>query len=564
MTQPSLNEYATLAGQGLLRLDQLFQKSEELQNIGLVKEALALYRLWLDNTQDTNRYIALFNYGSLLQSDGNLTEAQAIYRQCIENHPQLAQATINLGLILEKTGQQDEAIAQWLKLVEPKNAQTTQDPAMRVMALNHIGRVYENKRDYELAEQQLEKSLAIDPKQAGVLQHWIHIRQKACQWPVYKHLPHISKNQMLMCTSPLAMLALHDDAGLQLLAAKNFVHRTYDFEEKFLSKGVKYEHEKTRIGYVSGDLCVHAVGLLLASVFESHDKEKFDLYAYDFSPEDGSAQRQRLKSSFVKCHDIRHMKDREVAELILSDEIDILIDLHGLSSGARPEIFAMHPAPTQGTYLGFIGTTGMTWFDFVLTDKYAMPDELAPYFTEQPVFLDQSFIPLVNNESDIRHATRSEFALPEDAFVMAAFGNVYKITPDMFCSWANILKRLPEAILWLIDDNATTTRNLQAHAVSHGLDLARLKFTPRAAHAEFLAKIKLADVFLDTYPYNCGSTTNDVIQAGTPIVTLSGKTMVSRMGGSILTHLGMTSNIAHNYNEYENKVVEIAAHRLSR
>jgi predicted O-linked N-acetylglucosamine transferase (SPINDLY family) len=328
------------------------------------------------------------------------------------------------------------------------------------------------------------------------------------------------------------------------------VERTYGFKEEFLSKGREYRHERLRIGYVSGDLCVHAVGLLLPELLEGHDKSKFEIYGYDFSPEDGTAHRERLKKAFDHLRPIHTLTDRQVAELVLADEIDVLIDLHGLSSGARPGIFALHPAPKQGTYLGFIGTTGMPWFDFVIADRYALPEELTPYFTEKPLYVEGSFIPLTRDDTPVREATRAEFGLPDDAFVMAAFGNVYKITPEMFETWMEILKVIPRAVLWLIDDNPTTTANIKKHAFAAKADLSRILFTARSAHSEYKAKLTLADVFLDNFPYNCGSTNNDVINANLPIVTRSGLSLVSRMGGSLMNELDIPELINNSTNEY--------------
>jgi predicted O-linked N-acetylglucosamine transferase (SPINDLY family) len=403
----------------------------------------------------------------------------------------------------------------------------------------------------------LEQSLALNPKQPGVIQHWVHIRQKACAWPVYKPLPNITQNEMLMATSPLAMLALTDDPVQQLLTAFAFVERTYGFKEEFLSKGRQYHHDRLRIGYVSGDLCVHAVGLLLPELLEGHDRTKFEIYGYDFSPEDGTAHRERLKKTFDHLRPIHALTDRQVAEQVLDDEIDALIDLHGLSSGARPGIFALHPAPKQGTYLGFIGTTGMPWFDFVIADRCALPEELTPYFTEKPLYVEGSFIPLTRDETPVREATRAEFGLPEDAFVMAAFGNVYKITPEMFATWMEILKEIPRAVLWLIDDNPTTTINLKKHVAKHGLETSKIFFTKRSVHYEYKQKIKIANIFLDNFPYNCGSTTNDVLNSGTPIVTLNGRSLVSRMGKSILENNDARELIANTMEEYKKIVIDI-------
>ena len=533
-----------------MQLAELFTTCEQLQQAGKADEALHTYKTWLDASTDPNRFMGWFNYGSLLQSTGNTQAAEGAYRQCLAAQPRFPQALINLGLTLEKLGKRDEALQQWASLVSQRYLQDAPPSDMITMALNHIGRVKEELKQYDLAEQALEQSLAIDPKQTPALQHWIHIRQKSCAWPVYKPLPNISQNAMLMATSPLAMLALTDDPVQQLLTAFAFVERTYSFKEEFLSKDRVYNHAKLRIGFVSGDLCVHAVGLLLAELIEGIDRTKHEVVAYDFSPEDGTAHRARLKNAFDHIRPIHTLTDRQVAEQVLEDEIDVLIDLHGLSSGARPGIFALHPAPKQGTYLGFIGTTGMPWFDFVIADKYALPEELTQYFTEKPLYVEGSFIPLTRDETPVREASRSEFGLSDEAFVMAAFGNVYKITPEMFSTWMELLNEIPSAVLWIIDDNPTTTANLKAHAVAANADLNRIQFTPRTTHIEYKAKLRLADVFLDTFPYNCGSTTNDVVQAGVPIVTMSGRTLVSRMGGGILNSLGLSELTTDSYENY--------------
>ena len=539
-----------------MRLDELIQQTYALQEAGRFQDALALYETWLSTADAPNKYVALFNCGSLLQSLGHLTNAEAMYRECLVAHPQLAQAAINLGLVLEKQGRTDEAQQQWAQVVSQGLLANGTDKDMQVMALNHMGRLYENQKKYDLSEQALIQSLGINPKQTGVLQHWIHIRQKACKWPIYQSLPNISANEMLMSTSPLAMLSLNDDPALQLLCAHAFVGRTYSFKEERLCAGI-YHHPKIRIGYVSGDLCTHAVGLLLADFLEAHDREKFEIHAYDFSPDDSTAYQARLRATFDHRHLIHQLNDQAVAQKIYADEIDVLIDLHGLSSGARPGIFALHPAPLQGTYLGFIGTTAMPWFDFVITDRYALPEELATYFVEKPLYLDGSFIPLNRDDNLLRVASREEFGFADDAFIMAAFGNVYKINEELLTSWSNILKRINHAVLWLIDDNEVTTRELKKQLKLLGVDEHQFVFTPRSTHSEYQSRIKLADIFLDSFPYNCGSTTRDVLNCGTPIVTRSGRTMVSRMTGSLLKALDLRELITHTAQAYEDLVVSL-------
>ena len=558
-----VTEKTPQAAGGLLKLslEQLIGLTEAAQRNGQPEQAINLYREWTENSRHPQRHLALFNFGSLLQSTGNVTDAIATYQHCIALQPAFARAHINLGLALESAGNSSEALNTWSRVVVAQYLNSDADKSLVVAALNHIGRVQEIQKRYDLAEAALEQSLRLDPLQPGVIQHWVHIRQKACRWPVYVPLPGISMHKMLMYTSPLAQLAVDDDPLKQLLVAASFVERTYSFKQEHLAAQRKYRHAKLRLGYVSGDLCVHAVGLLLAEFLEEHDRSKFELYGYDYSREDRSPHRERLKNAFEHLRPVGHLQDRQVAALVMQDEIDILIDLHGASSGARPGIFALHPAPLQGTYLGFIGTSGMPWFDFVIADRYVIPDEVTPYFTEPPLYVDGSFLPLTSHRPEPRAANRSEFGLPADGFVMAALGNVYKINEPLFKVWLDILREVPDAILWLVDDNAMATANLRNYAKQAAVDPARIIFTPRVGHDDFRSQLRLADAFLDTFPYNCGSTTNDVMEAGIPMVTLSGRSMVSRMGGSILKSLGQSHMIASTLDEYKSLIVQLATNR---
>jgi len=543
--------------QGQMPVSELVQHAEQLQQSGHLQAASNLYALWLAHHQDPRKHLIWFNHGSLLQQLGALPQAQVAYEQAIALSPGFAQAHINLGLVLEKQGQSDKAIAAWARLTGQRYAHEPVAPDMLTTALNHIGRLHENNKNYRHALEALEHSLQVNPKQTGVIQHWVHIRQKACEWPVYKPLPGISKNEMVMATSPLAMLALTEDPLLQLLSSHAFVARTYGLKEEWLCTVKQYHHGKKRIGFVSGDLREHAVGFLLPTMLKGIDREACEVYAYDFTVDDGTRHRQELLAMFDHVRPVHTLSDRQTAEQVLADEIDILIDLHGLSSGARPGIFALHPAPKQGTYLGFIGTTGMPWFDFVITDKNALPPEHAEFFMEKPLYVEGSFIPLTPPDEDLPVVTRADVGLPEGAFVMGAFGNVYKITPEMFAVWMRLLARIPDAVLWLIDDNPTTTENLQNHARAAQADLSRIVFSARTVHKEFCARLKLCDVYLDTYPYNCGSTTNDVIRAGVPLVTRFGKTMVSRMGLSILSAVNAGEVISDSVERYEELVINV-------
>lgn len=535
---------------------ELLAHVQQLESLGEHRAAANMYALWINHAQAPDKHFALFNYAGLLQNLQRQDEALTAYETCIALKPEFPQPYINLGLLHEKRGQETMALQAWLRLINRRYFEESPSDEFLTMALNHIGRLQENLKNYDQAEEALEQSLLINPVQPGAIQHWVHIRQKACKWPVYKPLAGVALADMRKYTSPLAMLALSDDPAEQLLAAQSFVSRTYEFKQERLS-GV-YQHERLRIGYVSGDFREHAVGFLLPAMLAGHDKSEYELYGYDFSKEEQTEVRQLIRSQFDHFKSIHHVTDRAAAELIRADEIDILIDLHGLSNGARPGIFALHPAPRQGTYLGFIGSTGMPWLDFVVADPVVLPEELTPYFSEKPLYVEGSFLPRVSYAAKDSHMSRSQFGIPQQAFAMGALGNTYKITPQIFEVWMRLLKRIPDAVICLIDDNKAGTASLRAQALMQGVSPERLIFLARTPHVNFCGLLELMDVYLDTYPYNCGSTTNDVIHAGVPLVTLHGKTMVSRMGLSVLTSLGMGHNATSSLAAYEDKVVEVS------
>ena len=236
-----------------------------------------------------------------------------------------------------------------------------------------------------------------------------------------------------------------------------------------------------------------------------------------------------------------------------------LIDMHGLSSGARPGILALRPARSIGTYLGFIGTTALPWIDFVVADRFTLPESLAPFMTERPLCIDGSLIPLSHTPVPRTGLTRASVGLPDDAVVLACFNNIYKITPGVFACWLRILRRVPQAVLWLLDDNTWATSALRHHAESAGIGADRLKFAGRSTHAEYRERLTLVDLYIDTFPYNAGSTARDVLDAGVPMVTLAGQTMVSRMAGGLLHAAGFDQLITTSVEAYETRIAQLAS-----
>ena len=535
--------------QGNMSLDELIQQAERLKSSGFLQEAINLYKLWIACTQADNKFVAFFNWGVLLADQGDWDAAIVAYQQALQLRPDLYQARINLGLSLERKGEHLQALAMWSQVCATQ--QEAPNPALHCIALNHIGRLQENLRQFAAAEQALRQSLQINPEQPDAIQHWVHLRQKQCRWPALGTEAGLRVNTLLGSTSPLAMLALEDDPALQWLSAHTFMQRKFPLVQSNLSQGAHYQHERLRIGYVSGDLCTSAVGLLMADLIEAHDKTRFEVFAFDFSPQDATAYQQRLRAAFDHFIDIRALPDASVAQLVRKLEIDVLIDLHGLSSGARPAIFAARPAPLQGTYLGFIGTTAMPWLDFVITDPFALPPALEPYFVERPLHVSGSFLPLHHDPLPPHSLTRAALGLPKDALVMVCFNNLYKLTQPVFDSWIRVLRENDQTYLWLLDDNPVATAQLQTYLDEAGISRDRYGFAPRCSHLEYRQRLTLADVYLDTYPYNAGSTARDVMDAGLPLLTLSGKTFISRMAGSLLHHAGLDELICDSLPGYE-------------
>lgn len=543
------------ARQGTMSLDELIQQAERLKSSGFLPQAINLYKLWIACTPSDNKFVAFFNWGVLLADQGDWDAAIVAYRQALQLRPDLHQARINLGLSLERKGEHLQALAAWSQACA--TMEESSHPALHCIALNHIGRMQENLRQFSAAEEALRQSLKINPKQPDAIQHWVHLRQKQCRWPALGTDLGLRANDLLSATSPLAMLALEDDPALQWLSAHTFMQRKFPLVQSDLSHNANYQHERLRIGYVSGDLCTSAVGLLMADLIEAHDKTRFEVFAFDFSPQDGSAYQQRLRAAFDHVIDIRTLPDNTVAQLVRKLEIDVLIDLHGLSSGARPAIFASHPAPLQGTYLGFIGTTAMPWLDFVITDPFAMPLALEPYFVERPLHVSGSFLPLHHDPLPPHSLTRESVGLPQTALVMVCFNNLYKLTQPIFDCWIRIIQANPQTYLWLLDDNPVATQQLVAYLAQAGIGTDRYGFAPRCSHMEYRQRLTLADVYLDTYPYNAGSTARDVMDAGLPLLTLTGKTFISRMAGSLLHHAGLDELICDSLTGYEARLQEL-------
>ena len=555
---------------GSATLQQLMDEAQRLQSAGEAAAAARAYEAWLAATRQPLQHLACFNWGTLLSAQGDEAGAERAYRRALAIEPGFAPALLNLGHLMERRGDVDGALAAWRQVIE-----TTPPPMLdhRLHALNNSARLLETQRRYPEAEALMGASLALKAAQPDVIQHYVHIRQKQCAWPHDKSVGEVTPNQFLCGTSLLAMMGLSDDPALQLMAAQRFVH-----DKVPKATGVPLflrtpaATGRIRVGYLSGDLHMHAVGLLTPELFELHNRSRFEVSAFCWTPESATPQRQRILKAFDKVLRIGGIDDLTAAKQIALASVDVLVDLQGLTAGARPGILVQRPVPVQVSYLGLPGTSAVPGVDWMIVDDYTMPAALEPYCTERPIKLPGCY-QVSDRRREVapipdRAEGRARYGLPQDAFVYCSFNNNHKFTAEVFSSWMRILAAVPGSVLWLLADNDTCRANMLACAAAHGVAAERLVFAPRVAPAEYLARFTLADLMLDTFPFNAGTTASDALWMGLPIVTRSGRTVISRMAGSLLTAVGLPDLITETPADYERLAItlgrqpaRVASHR---
>jgi predicted O-linked N-acetylglucosamine transferase (SPINDLY family) len=546
-----------LAWEGKQNFAELIDYTSRLEAAGLSPLSALLYQTWLSRNQSPYAHAVNFNLGATLSNLGDISGAEAAYRRAIAMAPTFAQPRLNLGLLFERSGQVDAAMDEWKWIVGNCPRDEATSPLVQ-LAMNHLGRVLEGRKQFPEAETYLTQSLLLNPSQPDVLHHWVFLRQKQCAWPVYAELPGVSRDAMHEATSALAMLSVSDDPQDQLHAAQQFVETKLAKNLPHLSDSRSYGHKKLRVAYCSSDFCLHPVSLLTVQLFELHDRESFEVYGFCWSPEDGSATRDRVKQGMDHFFPIHQLSDEAAARLIRSHEIDILVDLQGQTSGARANILGYRPAPIQITYLGLPATTGLPSIDYVIADEFLIPPREAPFYTEKPLYM-----PHVYQVSDRKRVagprpTRASCGLPETGFVFCSFNNSYKYTPEVFAVWLSLLDRVPGSVLWLLADNPWAEKNLRQVAEGHGFAPDRLVFAARVSPENYLARYLIADLFLDTFPFNAGTTANDCLWMGCPLVTYTGRSFGSRMAGALLTAAGLSELITYNLEDYQALALALA------
>ena len=408
-----------------------------------------------------------------------------------------------------------------------------------------------------------EKALKLKPNIDWLPGNALHAKMQTCNWDhLEEDLTNLAKQIQAQkrAAFPFALLSLLDKPAIHKQAAETYINAKYpqNIELGVISK--KPKKEKIRIGYYSADFKNHPVSMLMVELFELHDKNKFDTYAFSFGDDDQSQLRQRLTKSFNQFIDTQAMSDREVAELSRKLEIDIAVDLGGLTKNSRTGIFAYRAAPIQVNYLGYPGTLGAGYMDYLIADKTLIPSDHQKFYTEKIAYLPHTY--MVDDSTRIashRQFSKQEFGLPENAFIFCCFNNAYKFNPQIIECWANILKAADNSVLWIAENNSIFKENLIAEFYKYKIERSRIIFASRVeSAADHLARHTLADLFLDTQPYGAHTTAIDALKSGVPVITLIGQSFASRVAASLLNAIGLPELIMTTQVDYENLAINLA------
>jgi len=539
----------------------LFREAERLESGGNVAAAVSLYKTWVAlHPGDMHLHVALFNYAVVQARSADKAGAINTLRGAIRLKPDFHPSYINLGRLLEDIGQSGAAVAQWLDLVKLLAPLSGESLRHKLMVLQQIGRVLENNHVDAAAEDVLHQSIDLSPDQPEVVQHWIALRQRQCKWPVIEPWEGVSRQALLANISPLSAAVMLDDPVFQLGRAYGYARRTIASPAgKTPDHGARRgpRPSRLRIGYVSSDLREHAVGFGLSEVMELHNRNRFRIHAYYCGIDRDDPTKARIRSAVDEWTGIAGMSDDDAAARIVADGIDILIDVNGYTRDARTGVFARRPAPVQVNWYGFPGTMGTPYHHYIIADPYVIPEGNEPFFSEKvlrlPCYQPTDRRRLVASECP----SRQDENLPAEGFVFCCLNGSQKITSEVFAAWAEILRSVPGGVLWLLDSIAATNDRLRQMAAAHGVDPERLRFAPKRPNPQHLARYRLADLFLDTFPYGAHTTASDAMWMGVPVLTMPGRTFASRVCAGLVASVGFPELIATDLADYVRRAIAI-------
>jgi predicted O-linked N-acetylglucosamine transferase (SPINDLY family) len=516
-----------------------------LQQAGRLAEAERVYRRALE--QQPGLVEANANLADLLRIEQRYADAAAWYARATELNPTVAALWLNLGACQHRSG----ALAAARVSFERALALRPDDP----QALLSVAAALNVEQRYADALPAIEKALSLGPASPAASNLLLYTRQQICDWRDLDGLVAAQRAALAQPDAPSVpphnLLALPYAPAELLAAARKWVAQEIRVDPRPPAPRASPVDGKLRIAYLGPDFRQHPLANLLSGVIEAHDRKRFEVFGYSLGPDDGSAARARFAAAFDHFVDVRSESAEATAQRIRDDRIAILLDTSGFVLLARPEILAMRPAPVQISCIGFAGTLGADFYDYLLTDRFVSPPEQQPNFSERFMYLPHCYLPGDRQRAVGSVPSRRDCGLPEAAFVFCCFNASYKILPPVFDVWMRLLQQVPGSVLWLLQADATVSSNLRAEAARRGVAPERLVFAARVPLAEHLARHACADLFVDTFPCTAHTTANDALFVGLPILTCAGETFASRVGASQLVAIGLGELVTYDLAAYE-------------
>jgi predicted O-linked N-acetylglucosamine transferase (SPINDLY family) len=491
------------------------------------------------------------NRGNLYHEQRRFKEALADFGKALAINPNYPEALSNRANSFFYLKEYDKALDGYAKAIalKPNYAE----------ALHNRGNLYRELKHYELAMADYDLALTIKPDYDYLKGVHFATKMNICDWSSLEDewrtvCEDIERSKKTI--APFMVIPISNSADLQRRVAELWVKDKHPTQPMPVFKSKYQEDQKIRVGYFSADFHEHATMYLMAQLFELHDRSKFEIIGFSFGPDKQDGMRQRAVAAFDQFYDVRSKTEKEIAEFSRDLGVDIAIDLKGFTLDARTGIFAYRAAPIQINYLGYPGTMGAEFVDYIIADRIIIPEHLRGKYSEKVLYLPDCY--QVNDQKRQISKTqysRESLGLPDAGFIYCSFNANYKITPNVFDSWMNILHHVDGSVLWLLEDNAKAASNLKNEAQNRGIDPRRIVFAQQAPLSEHLARQQVADLFLDAWPCNAHTTTSDALWAGLPVLTFPGESFASRVAASLITAIGLPEMIMSSTEEYENTAI---------
>jgi tetratricopeptide (TPR) repeat protein len=533
--------------------------AEYYYNSGNAKRNLDKYDEALQNfneaiKRNNNFFDAFLNKANLLYHIKKYQDAIDTLNEVIEMKPDYFEAYVMKGVINNELANFEDAISNYQVALKIK-------PDQPGVLLN-LGNTLNQFGQFDSARLNYEHAYRVNSGISLLLGSLLFSKMKVCHWSNLSNLKIELEKKILSgkdCALPFPLIAILNDEGLISRAAENSFKELIQISSNkhtYLNK----EKKKIKIGYFSADFYNHATSYLMSGLFHLHDRNKFEIIGFSFGPSIEDEYRTQLKKSFDQFIDIQNLSDLETANLARKMNIDIAVDLKGHTQGSRTGIFAYRAAPIQVNYIGYPGSMGLGFIDYIIADKVIIDQKNQDFFTEKVVYLPNCYQVNDNNKKVSNSIiTRQDFGLPPDKFIFCSFNNNYKITPEIFDVWMSILHKVKNSILWLLVDNSWAKDNLLNEAANRGISSERIYFAGKMDIADHLARHRLADLFLDTFPCCAHTTASDALWVGLPLLTLRGNTFASRVASSLLLELNLPELITNSLPEYENLAITLAS-----